>query len=611
MDYKQIKQTLETCELVAPATRPGLLFSSSQTNAIRLRTQNIRVNGESGEEALLDQIRRNAEKIMAEPAFELSQENVMTHAHAFDTVADAAFLLDEDEWHGWAKKEMKRFYTVESWRFPLHSDGGYGNGPDSLADHVMTNIAASMAWAHELGGDTFSESETADLAAAVYNRCLAQFHFSMRDRKAWWSQADKETNWKIMCAGEAGFATCAFFEHYSDSRELLWYAARGVLETLDQVSAEGDWYEGISYWYTTLYMGLRFALALRNITQGEVDLFQHDALKRTGDFALMASTPGGTTYNFNDNHADLPPFSAQAILLIAQETGRFDWLKTARQFASNNTTWLALENPDLPETVPVKTNVFFQTTGIATMRSDWESDASFVGFKAGKSQVSHGHLDANSFVFEAGGKQLLIDEGTWPYAGQIGFHEFDGPRWNFDALATIGHNSILVDGQGQASEEDLEATILSVDGEANWQRIVGDAAAVYPGLLSKFIRTIILVDRDILVVHDSIICDGERHVEWLMHYAGDVKSEGPQSIITNGDTSLVVTPLLPDRINGWRVTDATRTSTYHCHDVMREVNPSIRYRSFSPFRKAGEFEFLFAMRVNGDPLGSEWDFTCD
>ena len=41
-------------------------------------------------------------------------------------------------------------------------------------------------------------------------------------------------------------------------------AAQGVLQTLDKVPAEGDWPEGINYWFCTLMMGLRFARALRS-----------------------------------------------------------------------------------------------------------------------------------------------------------------------------------------------------------------------------------------------------------------------------------------------------------------------------------------------------------
>jgi hypothetical protein len=72
---------------------------------------------------------------------------------------------------------------------------------------------------------------------------------------------------------------------------------------------------------------------------------------------------------------------------------------------------------------------------------------------------------------------------------------------------------------------------------------------------------------------------------------------------------LVVTPLLPDRSNGWRISDVTRTSVYEGQDFFKDVTPSIRYRSFSPFRAAGEFEFLFGMRVGGAEDGGDWTFT--
>ena len=379
---------------------------------------------------------------------------------------------------------------------------------------------------------------------------------------------------------------------------------------------EGDWQEGVTYWFVTLFMGLRFAAALRRLTGGKVDLFEHPALSITGDFAMMTTTPGGRVYNFNDNQDRLMPGAAEGLLLLATLTGRRDWLAVARRFPTESPLWLATDDPDIPSETPTHaTAAKFPYTGVATMRSGWDPEATWVGFKCSPSEVSHGHLDANSFVLESGGVPLVIDEGTWPYGAHMGYGDTKMLRWNWDALSTVGHNTLLVDGQGQAQGKDYVGRVASLEHGRGWDMVVGDASKMYPGLLKSFVRTLLFIHPDVLVVRDVVECEGERHAEWLLHYAGSIRAhdaqdgEGIPSIVENEGVRLVVTPLLPDRSLGWRVSDVTRASVYESHDTLQDVQRAVRYRSFSPFRAAGGFEFLFGLRVNGDESGRDWEFT--
>ena len=143
---------------------------------------------------------------------------------------------------------------------------------------------------------------------------------------------------------------------------------------------------------------------------------------------------------------------------------------------------------------------------------------------------------------------------------------------------------------------------------------VDDASKTYPGILKKFIRTILLIGKDMVVVRDVIECEGERHAEWLLHYAGSVGGDASTTVIENEGVALTVTPFLPDRSLGWRHSDVKRTS-YYKDQPGDDVERSVRYRSFAPFRKAGRFEFLFGFRVaakqeakEGKADGAEWDF---
>jgi hypothetical protein len=252
----------------------------------------------------------------------------------------------------------------------------------------------------------------------------------------------------------------------------------------------------------------------------------------------------------------------------------------------------------------------FPRTGVATLRSGWDRKDTFIGFKCGPSDVGHSHQDANSFVLESMGEPLLVDSGYWRYAAFIGFFDLQCLRWNWDNNATIGHSSILVDGQGQTWGMDYPGKLGNLTTGEGWQMISGDASLCYPNLLTQYVRTVCLLSPDHVIIRDVIRCAGSRHVEWLLHYAGQIRDQGCSSIIENGGASLAVTPLLPSREFGWRVSDVMRTSVYPDEEYHAEYTHRIRYRGFAPFRAAESFEFLFGLKVGGGGAG-DWNLETD
>jgi hypothetical protein len=319
-------------------------------------------------------------------------------------------------------------------------------------------------------------------------------------------------------------------------------------------------------------------------------------------------TPTGRVYNFGDGDPEVNPRMAEALALLAAEQPRPDWMYAARLIPQSTPLFLAGDDPAVKSQPSDRRVAAFPTCGAATLRTGWKPDDLFVGFRAGPSDVGHSHLDANSFVLEAGGHPLVVENGYWPQGHYLGFFDVRGPRWNFDGPGTVGHSTLLVDGQGQTWGPEHPGRLLYVREEGRSLVGAGDASRTYPGLLRKFVRTFLLAPPDLLVIRDVVECEGERHLEWLVHYAGSIRTEGVASIIENHGVRLSLVPFLPDRRQGWRWSDVTRTSLYQHSDSLRMVTPAVRYRSFSPFRKMENCEFLWAFRVNGRGE-DDWCFT--
>lgn len=401
-----------------------------------------------------------------------------------------------------------------------------------------------------------------------------------------------------MCCGEMGVAALACGEVFPELDEVLKVSMEGTLDILDFVPPEGDWAEGAGYWLGTLGFGVRFGLALKRATQGAVDLFAHPALQVTGDYVVHVTEPDEQVYNFNDNALSLGA-GLDYLLLLGRMTGRGDWARTARAGEHVTLESLAWDDVDLESVYPDETDTarLFPTTGLVTMRSSWKKDATFVGFKSGPSDVGHSHLDANSFVVSAKGERLLIDEGVWPYAHFEGFFDSGGgQRFEFDGNGTVGHNTLLVDGQGQTFGAEYPGRIVSLE-KGDVDIAVGDATAAYGGLLSQYLRTLVFVKPDLILVYDQVASDQPRVLEWMFHHRADVKGDERLTQFVQNGVTLSLQRVLPDELGCWRMSDVSRTSVYTNSNTLKPERVSVAYRSFGPFHACTSQTVLWGIFV--------------
>jgi hypothetical protein len=99
---------------------------------------------------------------------------------------------------------------------------------------------------------------------------------------------------------------------------------------------------------------------------------------------------------------------------------------------------------------PAQMSYAFPYAGHYVMRSGWDKDARMLHFDAGLFGYSHQHEDKLHFIVYAYGKQLLLDSGNYMY---------DASRWRKYVLSTRGHNTVLVDGEGQNRRRQKETHV--------------------------------------------------------------------------------------------------------------------------------------------------------
>jgi hypothetical protein len=136
--------------------------------------------------------------------------------------------------------------------------------------------------------------------------------------------------------------------------------------------------------------------------------------------------------------------------------------------------------------------------------------------------AAHGHADALSFTVSAGGRELLIDPGTYSYHTQR--------RWREYFRGTSAHNTLRLDGESQSLSggnflwiRHGNGRAVSFDTTPDQDRLVGEHDG-YRRLADPVdTRRELLYDRRnrTLTVIDSLVCQGRHRVELFWHFSDD------------------------------------------------------------------------------------------
>jgi hypothetical protein len=360
----------------------------------------------------------------------------------------------------------------------------------------------------------------------------------------------RNTNWKSVVHSEMGIAALAVRDHMETLPAILRAALKGVLEVLDDphvTGEDGAYTEGLSYWGYAMSRTLWFAGLLKRATDGAVDLFEHPYLRTTGDYALHMWTPDGGSFAHEDCPSDrLPHPMVMATLAAENQRGDYQWmaqrsLAAMDGFSHEMLVQFLFADPALePRRPDLPTGRVFPSIETAVARSDWTDDATFLGFHAGATQVPHSHLDIGTFTLIGRGERLIDDAGKWPYDHAAGFFDNSGPRWHYEANNTAGHNTVLVDGQGQVFGEGCEGRIVASNLGGEIDTLIADITDAYDGRLSRFVRYVAYLKPDVVVIVDDLVANEASDFSWLLHTGGVATLNDTDWTFESGDAAVDV-----------------------------------------------------------------------
>ena len=233
-------------------------------------------------------------------------------------------------------------------------------------------------------------------------------------------------NW--LTAESNGLYTAGMlFPEFKRAKGWRAIAISRIYKQLDnEVYPDGMEYElatGYNNWVVREFTHI-LELAQLNDIQDELPKDYLTKIEKCFNYQLYSSMPNGCMPGLNDSG----PSNIRASLKKAFELfpRREDFLYVATNGAQG-------EEPKLK-------SYAFPWCGHYVMRSGWDADAVHLLFDAGPFGFGHQHEDKLHFVLFAYGRSLLLDPGNYSY---------DHSRWRRYVISTRGHNTALVDGQGQ------------------------------------------------------------------------------------------------------------------------------------------------------------------
>jgi hypothetical protein len=182
-------------------------------------------------------------------------------------------------------------------------------------------------------------------------------------------------------------------------------------------------------------------------------------------------------------------------------------------------------DPAPPDRAPSR---HFQDAGCVVMRNEWAPDATRVIFDVGPlwrgDCRGHGHADLLSLQLAVGCEAWLVDSGTYCYTSE--------PAWRRHFRGTAAHNTITIDGCGQAEPvgpfgwvKNAGARLRTWRTDATSDYADADhlAFADLPDPV-RHRRRVLFIKPDVLVVVDDVYGRAQHLVQTRWHWSRPVEA---------------------------------------------------------------------------------------
>ena len=340
-------------------------------------------------------------------------------------------------------------------------------------------------------------------------------------KNKWWARS--EHNWNQVCNGGLIVGALAIAE--SDPKyaeQIVAAAVRSLPLALKTYGPDGAWGEGPGYWhYASRYTAYGLT-ALQTALGKDFGLQKIKGLAEAANFPIYMTGPTGYYLNLADSGERASRRTMPCMFWFARTYGsalyaESEHAELAKRSASPEHVMWYVPAPRGRRSAKDLDRMFRGPVEVAVMRSAWDdSDALFVGVKAGYNQVNHGHLDLGNFELDALGVRWARDLGSDNY-NMPGYWSSGrgGKRWSYYRLNSKSHSVPLLGGEGQ--DVYAKSSITKFEAGKSAPFAVIDLTGAYQKFAKKTTRGVAMVQgRRAVLIQDEFEIDKPCEIVWAM-----------------------------------------------------------------------------------------------
>lgn len=458
-----------------------------------------------------------------------------------------------------SREVVQRVYTL-AMLYRLHEDKKYAERawseldaaskfPDWNPKHFLDvgEMTHAFAIGYDWLFDYWVKERREILKSAIMEKGLSRAMLAYQDlakpSDAWWPK--ESHNWNQVCNGGIGIGALAIADEEPKYAEfILKNVILNLPIAMKTFAPDGASIEGPGYWsYATQYNVMILA-ALESSLKTDFGLGKIEGFAKTAVYPAYLSGPFFKSFNYADG-SDSPAQGSQLFWLASKYNQPFAAIYQKQLVKKPHALDLLWYQPQLLNsntTLPPK-GAYYRHAEVVSMRSEWNnSNAFFVGFKAGDNKANHSNLDLGSFVLDALGKRWVVDLGADNY-NLPGYFETKptGKRWTYYRMRAEGHNTLVINPDKNADQDPLAETKISgFKNAGNTSFAIADLTPAYIKNAEKFRRGVALARGKTVVIQDEVKTKNPATVYWFIHTPAkiNINGSGKNALLTIEDKKL-------------------------------------------------------------------------
>ena len=310
---------------------------------------------------------------------------------------------------------------------------------------------------------------------------------------------------------------------YSDYAAKLTAMNLGTLAQygLDQYYPDGSYIESPSYWSYGTNSLFRLRASLLSATGDDYGFMDAWGIDTTCYFAVHSESSDYKMWNFNDGSDGKQDSSLFFFVGNYYEDDNLVRVRKKQLNQGKTYTIYDILFYDASITGEPELSTEYLMLGIDaySVRSSWDKGSIDAGIIGGPNSVSHGQLDAGTFIYHNKGKVWFSDLGTDNYNMAGGYFS----NFKLYRVGGEGHNMLLITSEqsslpyGQDKSADPKIT-ETYSGPSGGYAVLDMSDAYSSHVVSGQRGMLFTNSRSTVVIQDEYVFNGSKTVYWLGHY---------------------------------------------------------------------------------------------